>query len=99
MEHTESSRGKNAASRLPASTTCDPASQVQYSVIEPKAQRRYRTFVTHPWIIRETGTKQRMMLGQRMVRLFFCVHFLHAARLEPSAVVTRLVRLDTYAHL
>lgn len=50
--------------------------QVQYTVIEPKAQKRYRTFATHPWIIRRIEDGQRMMLGQRMVsceeRLFVC---------------------------
>ena len=44
--------------------------QVQYTVIDPKAQRRYRTFDTHPWIIRSIDSGQRMMLGQRMVKNF-----------------------------
>lgn len=41
---------------------------MQYTVIKPEDRRRYRTFATHPWIIRNEATGQRMMLDQRMVR-------------------------------
>lgn len=37
--------------------------QVAYSVIEPNASRLYRTFVSHPWIVRELTTGARMMLS------------------------------------
>lgn len=41
--------------------------QVQYTIIAPAEKRKYRTFVSHPWIIRNEATGDRMMLGQRMV--------------------------------
>lgn len=37
--------------------------QVVYSVLEPNSTRRYHTYTTHPWIVRELHTGTRMMLS------------------------------------
>ena len=37
--------------------------QTAYSVIEPGATRLYRTYCTHPWIVREVATGARMLLS------------------------------------
>jgi hypothetical protein len=39
--------------------------QVVYSVLEPNSTRRYHTYQTHPWIVRELHTGTRMMLSGR----------------------------------
>ncbi|KAL6763926.1 hypothetical protein V8C86DRAFT_88791 [Haematococcus lacustris] len=41
--------------------------EVQYTMIEAKGKRRYRTFQSHPWIVRAVHNGQRMMLDRRMV--------------------------------
>jgi hypothetical protein len=41
---------------------------VAYSIIDPGTKKKYRTFVTHPWIVREVTSGKRMMLNSRMVR-------------------------------
>lgn len=43
------------------------SAQIAYSVIEPGIKKKYRTFVTHPWIVREVTTGRRMMLNDSMV--------------------------------
>jgi hypothetical protein len=40
-----------------------PAPQVVYSVLEPNSTRRYHTYQTHPWIVRELHTGTRMLLS------------------------------------
>lgn len=37
------------------------------SVIEPNTTKRYRTYVSHPWIVREIQSGARMVLSKRMV--------------------------------
>lgn len=39
--------------------------QVVYSALEPNSTRRYHTYQTHPWIVRELHTGTRMMLSGR----------------------------------
>jgi hypothetical protein len=37
--------------------------EVAYSVVEPGATRLYRTYATHPWIVREAATGARMLVS------------------------------------
>ncbi|WIA31550.1 hypothetical protein OEZ86_002441 [Tetradesmus obliquus] len=39
--------------------------EVVYSVLEPNSTKRYHTYVTHPWIVREVQSGTRMMLSGR----------------------------------
>jgi hypothetical protein len=39
--------------------------EVVYSVLEPNSTKRYHTYVTHPWIVREVQSSTRMMLSGR----------------------------------
>lgn len=39
--------------------------QVVYSVLEPNSTRRYHSYSTHPWIVRELHTGTRMLLSGR----------------------------------
>mmetsp|Transcript_666 Transcript_666/g.1518 ORF Transcript_666/g.1518 Transcript_666/m.1518 type:complete len:386 (-) Transcript_666:936-2093(-) len=41
--------------------------EIAYSVIEPGQKKKYRTYRTHPWIMRDAETGHRLMLGTRMV--------------------------------
>lgn len=41
--------------------------QVAYSIIEPGTKKKYRTFVSHPWVAREVASGKRMMLNDSMV--------------------------------
>lgn len=43
---------------------CLPAPQVVYSVLEPNSTRRYHTYQTHPWIVRELHTGTRMLMSE-----------------------------------
>jgi len=45
----------------PLSTPQNP--QIAYSIIDPDTTRLYRTYCTHPWIVRELSTGARMMLS------------------------------------
>lgn len=40
-----------------------PPPQTAYSVIEPGTTRLYRTYVTHPWIVRDAASGARMLLS------------------------------------
>ncbi|KAI8463131.1 MAG: hypothetical protein J3K34DRAFT_527236 [Monoraphidium minutum] len=37
--------------------------EVAYSLVEPGTTRLYRTYVSHPWIVREVSSGARMMVG------------------------------------
>jgi hypothetical protein len=39
--------------------------EVVYSVLEPNSTKRYHTYVTHPWLVREVQSGTRMMLSSR----------------------------------
>jgi len=56
--------------------------EVQYTVIEPKTTRRYRTYASHPWLMREANTGHRMMLGTSMV--FVASAESHKVRITPA---------------
>eukprot|EP00775_Hariotina_reticulata_P013210 gene13210-13341_t len=39
--------------------------EVAYSVLEPNSTKRYHTYITHPWIVREVNSGTRMLLSGR----------------------------------
>lgn len=41
--------------------------QVAYSLIEPNTTKRYSTYATHPWVVRNVETGKRMMLNNSVV--------------------------------
>jgi hypothetical protein len=51
--------------RAGSKVCCLLAAQVVYSVLEPNSTRRYHTYQTHPWIVRELHSGTRMMLSGR----------------------------------
>ena len=40
--------------------------EVAYNVIEPGQRKLYRTYCTHPWVVREVYTGARMLVGGAM---------------------------------
>jgi hypothetical protein len=41
--------------------------QTAYGTVAPGTKRRYKTFVTHPWIVRSNENGERMMINDSMV--------------------------------
>lgn len=60
--------------------------EAMYSEIGPNSKKRYLTYVSHPWIIRDVRSGQRMMVGQRQV--------VHATQEDMVVKITMPPKLD-----